>query len=165
MEILTRAKARSIKEVRLVGAAETKIVTMEEVFREAEDKGLDVVCVSDQTVPVVVRLQDFKKLEYEKAKQRKLQKAKNRTSELKEIQLKVNISDHDLETKTNNIRKFLDRGDKVKIMVRLKGRERESPQRAQALIDRVAGSVTCRVSRLPGPMTMAILEPEKKVEK
>jgi translation initiation factor IF-3 len=165
LEILTRAKARSIKEVRLVGAAETKIVTMEEVFREAEDKGLDVVCVSDQTVPVVVRLQDFKKLEYEKAKQRKLQKAKNRTSELKEIQLKVNISDHDLETKTNNIRKFLDRGDKVKIMVRLKGRERESPQRAQALIDRVAGSVTCRVSRLPGPMTMAILEPEKKVEK
>jgi len=77
--------------------------------------------------------------------------------------MKVNISDHDLETKMNNVRRFLERGDKVKLLVRLKGRERENPERAQQLIKRVSDAIDCKVSRVPGPMSIAILEPEKKV--
>jgi translation initiation factor IF-3 len=164
LEIISRAQGLKLgPEVRLVSdKGGNEIVKIEAVFDKAEEDGMDVVCVSDESKPAVVRIQDFRKLEYERNKQRKAQKAKNRAQELKEIQFKVNISDHDLQTKTNNIRRFLERGDKVKILVRLKGRERENPARAQELIKRVSDSLDCKVSRVPGPMSVAILEPEKK---
>jgi translation initiation factor IF-3 len=147
--------ARSFPKVRLVGEGSNEIVPTEMALRQADEQGLDLVIVSDKSDPPVVRIQDYKKLEYEKKKAKATQ---GRTSELKEIQLKVNISDHDLETKISAIRRFLERGDKVKVTVRLKGRERESPERAQSLITRVSQSVECKMSKLPGPMTMAILE-------
>lgn len=159
MDVLTRALARSFPKVRLVGEGSNEIVPTEFALRQADEQGLDLVIVSDKSDPPVVRIQDFKKLEYEKKKAKKKQAP---SSELKEIQLKVNISDHDLETKISAMRRFLERGDKVKVTVRLKGRERESPQRAQELINRVSKAVECRVSRLPGPMTIAILEPTKE---
>ena len=155
MDIFTRAMARSVPRVRLVGADTNEIVPAEVALRQADDQGLDLVIVSDKSDPPVVRIQDFKKLEYEKKKARQ---TKAKTSELKEIQLKVNISDHDLQTKISAIKRFLERGDKVKVTVRRKGRERETPERAQARITRVAEVVECKVSKLPGPMTIAILE-------
>ena len=161
MHILDRENSRNVKQVRLVGEGGNTVVPIADAFRQAEDAGLDLVCVSDNSEPWVVRIQDFKKLEYERKKAKQVAKAKSKSSELKEIQLKVNISDHDLEVKLNRIRKFLDRGDKVKLVVRLKGRERQSPERAKELIDRVVGQVECRVSKLPGPMAITILEPPK----
>ena len=158
MDILTRAMVRQVPRVRLVGEGVNDIVSTEFALKQADEAGLDLVIVSDKSDPPVVRIQDYKKLEYEKKKARKKQAA---TSELKEIQLKVNIADHDLATKVNAIKKFLERGDKVKVVVRLKGRERETPQRAQHLIERVSTMVEARVTRLPGPITMAILEPSK----
>lgn len=158
MDIFTRAMARQVPRVRLVGEGTNEIVPAELALRQADDLGLDLVIVSDKSDPPVVRIQDFKKLEYER---KKAKQGKTKTSELKEIQLKVNISDHDLATKISAVKRFLERGDKVKVMVRLKGRERESPERAQALIQKVAESVQCKVSKLPGPMTMAILEASK----
>ena len=155
---MTRALSRQFPRVRLVGEGSNEIVPTEMALRQADEAGLDLVVVSDKSDPPVVRIQDFKKLEYEKKKEKKKHVA---SSELKEIQLKVNISDHDLTTKINAIRRFLERGDKVKVTVRLKGRERESPERAQALIGRVATAVECKMSRLPGPITIAILEPIK----
>jgi translation initiation factor IF-3 len=158
LDIFTRAMARQVPRVRLVGEGTNEIVPTEFALRQADDMGLDLVIVSDKSDPPVVRIQDFKKLEYER---KKAKQGKTRTSELKEIQLKVNISDHDLQTKIGAVKRFLERGDKVKLMVRLKGRERETPERAQALINRVAEAVQCKVSRLPGPMTIAILEAGK----
>ena len=158
MDILTRAMARQVPRVRLVGEGINDIVSTDFALKQADEAGLDLVIVSDKSDPPVVRIQDYKKLEYEKKKARKKQAA---TSELKEIQLKVNIADHDLTTKVNAIKKFLERGDKVKVVVRLKGRERETPQRAQQLIERVSTMVEARVTKLPGPITMAILEPAK----
>jgi translation initiation factor IF-3 len=158
LDIMTRQLARTVPRVRLIGDGSNEIVPTEMAIRKAEDEGLDLVIVSDQSDPPVVRIQDFKKIEYEK---KKAKQTKTRTSEVKEIQLKVNISDHDLETKMSAIRRFLERGDKVKLTVRLKGRERESPERATALIKRVAEQVQCKVSRVPGPMTIAILEQAK----
>ena len=158
MDIMTRAMARSVPRVRLVGESMNEIVPTDFAFRQADEMGLDLVIVSDKSDPPVVRIQDYKKLEYEK---KKAKQSKTRTSELKEIQLKVNISDHDLQTKISAVKRFLDRGDKVKLSVRLKGRERENPERAQALIHRVAEAVQCKVSRVPGPMSIAILEASK----
>ena len=86
---------------------------------------------------------------------------KKRKVDVKEIQLKANITDHDLQTKVNSIDRFLERGDKVKIIVRLKGRERDNPQRAQDLIEKVISLVTIenKASRSETPLAMAILEP------
>jgi translation initiation factor IF-3 len=150
--------ARQVPRVRLISEGTNEIVPTEVAFRQADDLGLDLVIVSDKSDPPVVRIQDYKKLEYEK---KKAKKTNLRTSELKEIQLKVNISDHDLQTKISAIKRFLERGDKVKLMVRLKGRERESPERAQALIAKVQGEVQCKMSKVPGPMNIAILESNK----
>ena len=160
MEILKYGEARGrFNKVRLVGKDRNEIVTIDQVFKEADEDGLDVVLVGDNSEPPVVRIQDFKKLEYERKKARSKQ---SRTSELKEIQLKVNISDHDLQTKLGKIAKFLERGDKVKVSVRLKGRERENPERAQELLNKVAEAVPCKMNRLPGPMNIAILEADKR---
>jgi translation initiation factor IF-3 len=148
-----------MREVRLVGEDGSNIVLFDEAIRKAEDMGLDLVMVSDQTKPPVVRIQDFKKIQYEQKKAKA--KQHTRSSELKEIQLKVNITDHDLGTKLGAIDKFLARGDKVKITVRLKGRERENPERASQLIQKVVAQVKAKVNMLSGPIAGVLLEPEK----
>ena len=158
MEILDRASAMQhrLNKVRFVGEGVNEIIHISDAFTRAEDMGLDLVLVSDEVKPPVVRVQDFKKLEYEK---KKAKKATKQTSTLKEIQFKVNISDHDLETKGSKIEKFLERGDKVKISVRLKGRERENPERALELVKRVGAMIDCKFSLIPGPVASGILEP------
>lgn len=156
MQVLTRSVSRTFPKVRLVGPDLNEIVAIETVFSQADELGLDVVMVSDKSDPPVVRIEDFKKLQYEAKKAKAKRKT---TSELKEIQLKVNITDHDLATKIAAMEKFLKRGDKVKVMVRLKGRERETPERASHLLDKVNEKVVCKFSRVPGPIAIAILEP------
>lgn len=146
MELLTRAIAGSLPQVRLVGEGVNEIVSTQDAFRRAYDAGLDLVLVSDKSTPPVVRIEDFKKLLYLKKKEKQAQHAKG--SVLKEIQVKLNISDHDLETKLTTARRFLDRGDKVKINVRLKGREREMRDRIRALLDRVAAGAGGKPSNI-----------------
>lgn len=154
---ITRLNARQFPEVRLVDEGSNAVVQIADAMARAEELGLDLVVVSPKANPPVCRIQDLKKLEYEAKKAKKVQKG----GDLKEIQLKVNISDHDLQTKLSAIQKFLERGDKVKVSIRLKGRERETPERAHLLLKRVGESVPCKMSRLPGPITIAILEAAK----
>lgn len=158
MQVLDRAAIRGFSQVRLVTKASNEIVSAIEALELAEGKGMDLVLVGEDAKPPVVRIQDYKKIQFEKKKARK---NSQRKTSLKEVQFKVNISDHDFDTKLNNIRKFLERGDKVKIMVRLKGREREAPERAQMVIKRVVEAVDCKSSTVAGPVAMAILEPGK----
>lgn len=161
MKVIERHELRHFREVRLVGKAGNEIVPIMVAFQRAEDEGMDLVLVSgEDAVPPVVRIEDYKKLLFEKKKsQSKGPKKKN--VELKEVQFKANISDHDIQTKISMIDKFLERGDKVKISVRLKGRERDHPQRAHDLLNRVTELVKTnkRVSKMEGPIAMAILEP------
>ena len=159
MENINRFTARKLGEVRLVGKGSNEITTAIEAFEKADAQGLDLILVSKDVTPPVVRIQDQKKIEYEKKKARK---ASKQTSSLKEVQFKINISDHDLSTKINNIEKFLSRGDKVKISVKLKGRERDNPQRAKELLKKVIESCDAKSSFLSGPIAMAMLEPVKK---
>ena len=160
LEILGRAVSHKYDKVRFIGRGVNEIISIDAALEHAEEDGLDLVLVGPDAKPPVVRVIDYKKVEYEKKKAKKANKPQTNT--LKEIQFKVNISDHDLQTKVSKIRKFLERGDKVKIFVRLKGRERETPERAFDLLDRVASSVECKYTKLPGPASMAILEPLKK---
>ncbi len=158
MQVLDRAAIRGLSEVRLVSKSSNEIISAIEALEIAEAKGMDLVLVGADAKPPVVRIQDYKKIQFEKKKARK---NNQRKTSLKEVQFKVNISDHDFETKLSNIRKFLGRGDKVKIMVRLKGREREAPERAKMVIERVIEAVECKSSSVPGPIAIAILEPAK----
>jgi translation initiation factor IF-3 len=157
LQVINRVAARNYTKVRLVGEESNEIVSVLEALSRAEEAGLDLVMISDKGDFPVMRVQDFKKVQYELKKAKK----KQVVQELKEIQLKLNIADHDLQTKLNAIEKFLSRGDKVKVVVRLKGRERENPERARQLLDRVITNVKCKPNYVPGPITMAILEPVK----
>ncbi len=157
MQVINRVAARNYTKVRLVGEETNEIVSVLEALSRAEEVGLDLVMISDKGDFPVMRVQDFKKVQYELKKAKK----KQIVQELKEIQLKLNIADHDFQTKINAIDKFLGRGDKVKVVVRLKGRERENPERARQLLDRVITNVKCKPNYVPGPITMAILEPVK----
>ncbi|MFK7873776.1 MAG: translation initiation factor IF-3 [Oligoflexales bacterium] len=162
MEIVDRARAQQLDKVRLVGESQNEIIQIQDAMSRARDMGLDLVLISADVKPPVVRIQDLKKVEYERKKARKIGR---HVSTMKEIQFKVNISDHDLSTKISRIEKFLERGDKVKVLVRLKGRERENPDRAVALVEKVAESVECKMSRVAGHMVTAILEPVKAAVK
>jgi translation initiation factor IF-3 len=155
--VITRADARKFSQVRLIEDELKEIVNITEAINRAEEAGLDLVLVSDKSTPPVVRIQDSNKLKYEAEKSRK----KQRVQDVKEIQLKLNIADHDLQTKIGAIEKFLGRGDKVKVAVRLFGREKENPERARILLERVTNVVKCKVSYIPGPFALAILEPLK----
>jgi translation initiation factor IF-3 len=162
LEILNRVSARKLNQVRMVGEGVNEVISIMDAMKRAEEVGLDLVLVSTDAKPPVVRIQDFKKIEYEKKKAKKANKA---SSTLKEIQFKINISEHDLSTKISKIDTFLKRGDKVKISVRLKGRERENPERAHNLLARVEKAVECKVTKMGGPIAMAILEPVKQTTK
>ena len=157
MEIVNQAIAKRLNDVRMVGNGTNKIISITEALTIAQEKGLDLVLVSEEVTPPVVRIQDHKKIEYNKKKARKASKPVNKP--LKEIYFKINISDHDLGTKISKIDNFLKRGSKVKISVRLKGRERDNPERALELIKRVASKIECQCNIVPGPVAIAILEP------
>lgn len=158
MQVITRSNARMYSNVRLVGSGSNELVNIMEALRRAEDLGLDLCLVSDKSNPPVVKIQDFKKILYEEKKAKSKQP---KGQDLKEIQLSVNITDHDLGTKTTQMKKFLERGDKVKVLVRLRGRERDNPERARNLLAKVIGLVPAKVSHVPGPIAIAIFEPEK----
>lgn len=163
MKLLTYADLSTLGQVRLIHEGKNEIVPAYDAWRQAESIALNLVQVSDEgTVPAVVRIQDFNKLMFEKKKVKHGQKKKKK-SELKEIQLKANISMHDLETKVRNIDKFLERGDKVKVVIRLKGREKEHPQRADELMVRLVELVKApnKFSKVPGPVAIGLLEPSK----
>lgn len=155
MQVITRALARNFNKLRLVSDAGNEIISAIDALNRAEDLGLDLCLISDKGDVPVARIQDFKKIQYELKKAKK----KQLVQELKEVQLKLNIADHDFQTKQSAVEKFLVRGDKVKVVVRLRGRERENPERARTLLERMISSVKCKANYVPGPITMAILEP------
>jgi translation initiation factor IF-3 len=89
----------------------------------AKSKGLDLIQVTEKVSPPVCRIANYGKYLYtQQKKEKKMQKPKG--GELKEIRLTFNISPHDMETRANQAKKFLDEGDKVKVNMALRGREK-----------------------------------------
>jgi translation initiation factor IF-3 len=108
--------------VRIVGEdIESKVVSLSTAKSIAESKGLDLVEINTTSSPPVLKICDYDKLLYEKRKIEK--KMKQNTVSLKEIQLSVNIAKHDIETKANQARGFLEKGHKVKVVLTMRGRE------------------------------------------
>ena len=108
--------------VRIVGAdIESKIVTMSEARNIANKMELDLVEIQGNLEIPIIRICNYEKMLYELKKVAK--KVKQNVKPLKEIQLSVNIAKHDLETKANNARKFIEEGSRVKVTLTMKGRE------------------------------------------
>lgn len=109
--------------VRVVGEGiQSKVIPMQEVRKLAESMGLDMVRVNGvKSDTPIIKICNFDKMLYEMKKNAK--KNKQTPKPLKEVQLSVSISKHDLETKANNARKFIEDGSKVKVVLSMKGRE------------------------------------------
>lgn len=94
-----------------------------DALRLAEEQGLDLVEINPTNRPPICKIMDFGKYKYDQAKKLKESRAKQKEVELKEIRLTAKIGDHDIEYKAKNAREFFDQGDKVKVSMRLRGRE------------------------------------------
>ncbi len=113
------------KEVRVIGSdGETLgVMSLDSALNAAYDEGLDLVLMAPQAVPPVCRIMDYGKYRFERDKKEKEAKKKQQTIELKEIQLSCRIDTHDFETKLRHARRFLTEGNKVRVVMRFKGRE------------------------------------------
>ena len=113
---------RGYNELSIVGEGiESKITTMAEARQIAESMELDLIEINPTSNPPVVKVASYEKLMYELKKAAK--KNKQSAKPVKEIQLSVNITEHDLQTKANNAKKFIENGSKVKVTLTMKGRE------------------------------------------
>ena len=114
-----------VSELRVTGATgETLgIMSTKAALRMADEAGLDLVLIAPQATPPVARIMDYGKYRFECEKREKEAKKKQQVVELKEIQLSCRIDTHDLEIKARQARKFLESGNKVRVVMRFKGRE------------------------------------------
>ena len=105
----------------------------------ARDAGLDLVEISPNANPPVVKIIDWGKFQYQKMKEqaKNRKKAREKQSELKTIKIGLKISDNDLNIKVRKIREFLEDGDHVKIIIMFRGREMAHKEIGQQLLDRV----------------------------
>lgn len=113
------------KEIRVVTAdgEPLGIMSTKEALKIAYDKELDLVMIAPMATPPVCKIMDYGKFCFEKQKREKEAKKKQQTVELKEIQLSCRIDTHDYETKMNHAKKFLSSGNKVRVVMKFRGRE------------------------------------------
>ena len=103
----------------------------------AEEKGLDLVEVSPEAKPPVVKLMDYGKFKYEQQKKAAEARKKQKVIEIKEIKMRPTIDDHDYDVKMRAMKRFFDDGDKVKITLRFRGREMAHQNLGMELLNRV----------------------------
>ena len=101
----------------------------------ANGKNLDLVKISPNAKPPVCKIMDYGKYKYEQARKEKEAKKKQKVIEIKEVRLSPNIDENDLNTKMNNARKFLEKGNKVKVTLRFRGREMAHMSKTKYILD------------------------------
>ena len=113
------------KEVRLIGVhgEQLGIVSAKEAQRLAREAELDLVKVAPLAKPPVCKIIDYGKYRYEQARKEKEARKKQKVIEIKEVRLSPNIEENDLNTKVSAARKFIQKGNKVKVTLRFRGRE------------------------------------------
>lgn len=144
------------KEVRLIGAdgEQLGIVSSKEAQKLADEAGLDLVKIAPTAKPPVCKIIDYGKYRYEQARKEKEAKKKQKTIELKEIRLSPNIDTNDLNTKINSAKKFIEKGNKVKVTLRFRGREMAHMNQSKYILDDFAESLA----------DVAVVEKAPKVE-
>ena len=108
----------------------------------AEEAGLDLVKIAPKANPPVCKIVDYGKFRYEQTRREKEAKKKQKTVEIKEIRLSPNIDTNDLNTKAANARKFLSKGNRVKVTLRFRGREMAHMQDSKYILDDFAEALS-----------------------
>ncbi|EAQ11293.1 translation initiation factor IF-3 [Maritimibacter alkaliphilus] len=130
-------------EIRLIGAEgeNVGVVSPQRGMELAEQAGLDLVEISPNATPPVCKIMDFGKFKYETQKREAEARKKQKTIEVKEVKFRPNTDVHDYDVKMKNVVKFLEKGDKVKVTLRFRGREMAHQNLGRDLLERVAEDV------------------------
>ena len=111
------------------------IMSAKEAYKLAKDAELDLVKIAPTAKPPVCKIIDYGKYKYEMARKEKDARKKQKTIEVKEVRLSPNIDTNDLKTKMGAARKFLEKGDKVKVTLRFRGREMAHMSKSKYILD------------------------------
>ena len=125
------------KEVRVIGeeGEQLGVMSAKDAVKLAKEAGVDLVKIAPNAVPPVCKIVDYGKYKYELARKEKDAKKKQKVIDVKEVRLSPNIEDNDLNTKVNSARKFLQKGDKVKVTLRFRGREMAHMESSKHILD------------------------------
>lgn len=157
-------------EVRLVGleGEPIGIVSLDEAMDQAEKAGVDLVEISPTAKPPVCRVMDYGKFLYEKSKEQKEQRKKQKQIQVKEIKFRPGTDEGDYQVKLRNLRRFLEGGDKAKVTLRFRGREMAHQELGLELLNRVKGDLediaVCESfpRRVEGRQMIMVLAPIKR---
>lgn len=131
-------------EIRLIGAEgeNVGVVTPREAMAMAEEAGLDLVEISPNANPPVCKIMDYGKFKYAQQKRESEARKKQKVIEVKEVKFRPGTDKHDYDVKMKNVFKFLEKGDKVKVTLRFRGREMAHIDLGRELLERIAADVT-----------------------
>ena len=144
------------KEVRLVAEDGTQlgIMSAKEAMKLAKEAELDLVKIAPMAKPPVCKIIDYGKYRYELARKEKEARKKQKVIEIKEIQIRPNIDTNDLVRKVSDAKKFLEKGNKVKMSMRFRGREMAYMEKSKKLLDQCAEELS----------EIAVIEKPAKIE-
>lgn len=161
-----------IPQVRLIdhNGGQVGVVPTSQALQMAKDVGLDLVEISPTAQPPVCKILDYGKFKYEKKKKEHESKKKQVVVKVKEIQLRPNTDDHDIEYKMRNIRTFLEEGDKAKITMMFRGREVAYVDQGYKAMAKLAEqlkdiAVVESPAKLEGKKLMMIVAPSPQAKK
>ena len=125
------------KEIRVIGenGDQLGIMSPREAMKLAQEADLDLVKIAPKAQPPVCKIIDYGKYRYELARKEKEAKKKQKTVEVKEVRLSPNIETNDLNTKVNNAKKFISKGNKVKVTLRFRGRKMAHVKKSKHILD------------------------------
>lgn len=125
------------KEIRLIGSngEQLGIMSARDAMKIAREAELDLVKIAPTAKPPVCKIIDYGKYKYEQARKEKEAKKKQKVIEIKEVRLSPNIEDNDLNTKVSAAKKFLEKGNKVKVTLRFRGREMAHMASSKHILD------------------------------
>ena len=125
------------KEVRVIAenGDQLGVMPVKEAMKLAQEAELDLVKIAPKAQPPVCKIIDYGKYRYELARKEKEAKKKQKTVEVKEVRISPNIDTNDLNTKVNNAKKFIAKGNKVKVTLRFRGREMAHMQQSKHILD------------------------------
>ena len=131
------------KEVRVIGedGEQLGIMSAKDALKLAQEADLDLIKIAPTAKPPVCKIVDYGKYRYEQMRKEKEAKKKQKTVDVKEIRFSPNIDTNDLNTKVNQAKKFLSKGDKVKVSVRFRGRELAHMEIGKEILDNFAAQL------------------------
>lgn len=153
-------------QVRVVGVGEPIVMSSYDALQLAQSESKDLILINESQAPPIVRIEEYSKFLYDIEKSNREKKRNSTKSQIKEIQLSPDIADNDLNTKSRRGKEFLSDGDKVKVILQLKGRQKQAPERGEITMLKFAtmleevGSVES-MPKLEGGRWFMMMKPKK----